>query len=173
MILTKARTSGQHAAAQPRPKPRRVSQCHKPTILIAEHRDEVFARLAWDLAGMGATVFRAARARDIATMCNHTSADLALCFMHLPDESGWLASAKMRMGSNTLRIWLYSAWESQCDWEWAKSCDAERIIYYRGDLFVLSDAIRANMRDLGNGFGHNAEWNSENVYSQSSRWDHL
>ena len=110
-------------------------------ILVAEHRDEVFARLAEDLRKMGHTVFRASRADDVCRVYSYGQIDLVLYNYDLPCESIWLNATKLRMFDAYVRIWLYMPWKAPFERQWANLSRIERVIYYRGDLFYLADQI--------------------------------
>lgn len=113
-------------------------------ILIAEHRDEVFARLAHDLGAVGCVVFRATRAEEIPSVYAYSEASLAICNSQLPDASGWLTATKLRMFRANANVWLYAPHRSDRDAAWSKLSGVERILYYGGDLFCLAEQVREN-----------------------------
>jgi hypothetical protein len=114
-------------------------------ILIAEHRDEVFASLAHDLGAVGCVVFRATRAEEVPLVYAYSEASLAICNFQLPDASGWLTATKLRMFRANTHIWLYSPQQSALDESWARLSGVERILYYGGDLFRLAEQVRESM----------------------------
>lgn len=120
-------------------------QAEIPRVLIVEHRDEVFARLAWDLTEAGVGVYRATRASDLAWMPSNVSASIILCYIHLPDESGWLSITKLTLSNVGPRVWLYSPQRTVEDQAWQSLSDVEHVFYYNGDLFQLSEAISMKM----------------------------
>lgn len=111
-------------------------------ILIAEHRDEVFARLAHDLGAVGCVVFRATRAEEVPLVYAYSEASLAICNFELPDASGWLTATKLKMFRANANIWLYAPQESARDAVWARLSGVARILYYGGDLFHLAEQVR-------------------------------
>ena len=123
------------------PQPRRVGVAPSRRILIAECRDEVFARLAGDLSEAGYKVFRATSADQVPRIYGYAAADLVICSMHLPDASPWLVATKLKMCRPGARVWAYAAWASDDDQEWAAFSEIERVLYYRGDVFRLSRLI--------------------------------
>jgi hypothetical protein len=122
----------------------RVARC----ILIAEHRDEVFARLAHDLGAMGCVVFRATRAEEVLYVHSYSAAILTLCNYELPDASGWLTATKLQMFRACSRVWLYAPQQSAVDVTWARLSGVERVLYYQGDLFRLAEQVKENMLKL-------------------------
>src|SRR3990167_767700 len=113
--------------------------CRK--VLLVEHRDEVFARLAADLTDVGLRVKRATCAAEASRECARFSPGVLAANVDLPDGSGWLLTAKVRLMSATPPIWLYVPWPSPDDAAMAKFVGADDLIAYRGDLFRLSDEI--------------------------------
>ncbi len=113
--------------------------CRK--VLLVEHRDEVFARLAWDLADAGLQVRRVTCAAEASRECARFKPDVLAANVDLPDGSGWLLTAKLRLMSATPPIWLYVPWPSPDDAAMAKFVGADDLIVYCGDLFRLSDEI--------------------------------
>ncbi len=111
-------------------------------VLIAEHRDEVFARLAHDLGATGHVVYRATGADEVPRIYSLAEACLAICNINLPDASGWLTATKLQMYRADARVWLYAPNKSSVDATWAQLSGVERVLYYQGDLFRLSDQIR-------------------------------
>lgn len=111
------------------------------TILVVECRDEVAARLVADLTAMGIRVQRAARAVEASRCCASFRADLLLVNVDLPDGSGWLLTAKLRLFAPTPHIWLYAASPSPNDRAFAKFVGADGLIDYEGDVWRLSAEI--------------------------------
>lgn len=133
-------------------KPRTAYQCApvplSPTyrILLAEYRDEVFARLEADLREIGHSVFRATRSDELRQLYGHFAPDLVLCQHDLSGHSGWMAAANLQMSYTTARVWLYSPWKSSFDPTWVKMSGIESVIYYRGDLFRLASEVSKRIR---------------------------
>jgi len=127
-------------------------QLHKPSreqrrpdrVLIAEHRDEVFARLAADLRKAGYTVFRASRADQVCHMYSYGQIELVLYNFQLPRENIW--SKKLRLFDAYARIWLYVPNRATVDQ--ADVSHLDWVIYYQGDLFHLADQIQQNLAEL-------------------------
>ncbi len=111
-------------------------------ILIAEHRDEVFARLAHDLGAIGCIVFRATQAEEVPLVYAFSEASLAICNFDLPDASGWLTATKLTMFHASAQVWLYAPHQSACDESWARLSGVERLLYYGGDLFRLAEQVK-------------------------------
>ncbi len=67
------------------------------TMLLVEYRDEVFARIAADLAAAGVVVQRADSGAEASRIFAQQGAGLLLVNADLPDGSGWLVSSKLRL----------------------------------------------------------------------------
>jgi DNA-binding response OmpR family regulator len=111
---------------------------HTLTILLVEHRDEVFARLAADLAGVGMRVDRAHSGLEAADRCRRRRPDLLMVNAWLPDESGWLVTGKLRLADPELPIWIYTPRSSSDDVAMANFIEADELIDYEGDLWRLA-----------------------------------
>lgn len=138
-----------HAKPNEQPRPAGLSLCwdeeSRPlacrNILIIEYRDEVFARLAADLSEAGLQIERATCATGISRKCASFSADLLVVNVDLPDGSGWLLTAKLRLVPPAPRIWLYAPWPSPNDMAMTEFVGADDLIAYGGDLYRLSTEI--------------------------------
>ncbi len=117
-------------------------------ILLVEYRDEVFARLAADLTKVGLRVERAVCAASVARACVDFPADLLVVNVDLPDGSGWLLTAKLRLSSAASRIWLYAPWPLPDAVAMAEYVGADGLIAYDGDLYRLSAAILSRVSVL-------------------------
>ena len=117
-------------------------------ILLVEHRDEVFSRLATDLTAAGLQVSRAMYAADAMKELVHCAVDLLVANFDLPDSSGWLLTAKARLVSPTPRIWLYAPWPSPHEMAMAQFVGADGLIAYRGDICRLSAVIISRLTVL-------------------------
>lgn len=110
-------------------------------ILLVEYRDEVFARLAADLAEVGLQVERAVCMAGALKAHVRLPADLLLVNVDLPDGSGWLLSAKLRLVSATPHIWLYAPRPLPDAVAMAEYVGADGLLAYDGDLYRLSASI--------------------------------
>lgn len=126
-----------------------VAKTPRYTILLAEHRDEVFARLAADLADLGHSVSRATEAAEIPRLYALAKASCVICNFQLPHTTGWLTATKLKMYHPNARIWVYMARKDDRDRTWAKLSGIERIIYYQGNLFRLADHVRQDLLHPG------------------------
>ena len=112
-----------------------------PTVLLVEHRDEVFARVAADLGESGYTVVRATTASEALGLYARTKHTFVLANLSLPDQSGWLLAGKLHFISGDVRIWLYESEKTATDVAMAKFLRVDELLEYGGDLLGLSDAI--------------------------------
>jgi DNA-binding NarL/FixJ family response regulator len=112
-----------------------------PKVLLAEHRDEVFARLAADLAQAGLRVIRATTAQEAVERHRSHRPILAIVNRDLPHESGWLLVAKLHLAASAVRVWVYQPTRSPADVAMARFFGVDALVDYGGRLFCLSDAI--------------------------------
>jgi len=110
--------------------------------LIAEHRDEVFARLAADLRASGYTVFRATCVDDVARMYSYGQIELVLFNFDLPCNDIRVAARRFHVFDAYARIWLYGPTPRTGDRDHADLSRVEEFIEYGGDLFRLADRLR-------------------------------
>jgi len=114
-------------------------------VLLVEYRDEVFIRLAADLAEAGILVQRASSAEEASRRHPHCRADLILVHALLPDENGWLLVQKLRAVDREVPIWVYTPWASSSEAALAEFVQADALIYYRGDLLRLASQLLERM----------------------------
>lgn len=120
----------------------------QPTILLVEHRDEVFARLATDIAEFGFRVIRAKSAIETMKLYDKHKPTLIVGNVDLPDQSGWLMTAKLRLSDRGIRVWLYQRQPSNYGQEIAEFLKVDALLPYRGDLLSLSEQVINLMADL-------------------------
>ncbi len=118
------------------------------TVLVVEYRDEVASRLVADLTALGMYVERAACATGVSRRCASLEPDLLLANVDLPDGSGWLLTAKLRLVSPTLPVWLYAASPSPNDVAFAEFVQSDDLIDYGGNVWKLSSEIASRLWDL-------------------------
>ncbi|NOY40341.1 MAG: response regulator [Planctomycetes bacterium] len=119
----------------------------KPTVLLIEHRDEVFARLATDMAEFGMRVIRAKSAAEAMELYNTYEPTLLVGNIDLPDQSGWQMTAKLQQFGRRVRVWLYQHQPSSYGHKIANFLGVEAPLAYRGDLLGLSEIIVNRMDD--------------------------
>lgn len=139
---------GSVAEILPLPPSRGPQRVPCRTVLVVEYRDEVFARLATDLTEAGLRVERAVDVTDAAQAYLRDPAELLAVNVDLPDETGWLVAAKLRLLSASPVIWLYASWPSSDAMAMAEYVGADRLIGYEADLGRLSAAILSQMSIL-------------------------
>ncbi|NOY40608.1 MAG: response regulator transcription factor [Planctomycetes bacterium] len=137
VALESSRQQTRHSGGAQSPFPRHV--------LIVEFRDEIYASLSRVLEDEGLTVSRAEKASEVAAMSSGTSRDIVLINEAMPDESGWLISAKLRLSNTPRRLWMYTAKKLYCLQEWQELAGVEHSFCYGGDLLRLILALRAQI----------------------------
>lgn len=117
----------------------------QPIALLVEHRDEVFVRIATDMAEFGIRVVRAKSATEALKLCGTYKPALVVANVDLPDQSGWLLAGKMRFVNQRIRVWLYQTQSTSYDLGLVNFLNIEALLDYQGDLFGLSETIIALM----------------------------
>jgi len=117
----------------------------QPIALLVEHRDEVFARIATDMAEFGVRVVRAKSATEALKLCGTYEPVLVVANVDLPDQSGWLLAGKMRFVNQRIRVWLYQTHSSSYDLGLVNFLNIEALLDCQGDLLGLSETIVALM----------------------------
>jgi hypothetical protein len=117
------------------------SEVTRPTAVVAEPRDEVFARLATDLAEAGIKVVRAKTAGEAIRHCATYQPTLIVSNLDLPDQSGWLLAGKLRFVDPDVRVWLYQPQTTSYEKGMARFLRIEELLDYGGDLLGLSETI--------------------------------
>jgi DNA-binding NtrC family response regulator len=113
------------------------------TILLVEHRDEVSARLATDLAAAGMRTVQAKTTTEGLRRCVREPTALLVVNADQPGESAWLLAAKLHLTHPAARIWVYMHRASTFDVEAANFLTVDELIEYRGDLSRLTGEILA------------------------------
>lgn len=107
-----------------------------PLVLLVEPRDEVFARLAADLAEAGLVIARAATPRQTLKRSALDSPVLVIVGLH--DPIGWQLVSKLRFLEPATPIWTYATRRSPADITVANGLGVEALLHYGGDLWQLS-----------------------------------
>ncbi len=113
----------------------------EPTVLLVEHRDEVFARLATDMAEFGIRVLRAKSTNEAMKLYDKQKPTLIVGNVDLPGQSGWLMAAKLRLFDRGVCIWLYQRQPSNYGQEIATFLGVDVLVPYQGDLLSLSERV--------------------------------
>ena len=115
------------------------------TILLVEFRDEVFARIAADLAATGVVVQRAGNGAEASRVHARRGISLLLVNADLPDGSGWLLGSKLRMVDPEVSIWIDTPGATSDAVSMANFIAADELIEYGGDLWRLSGEIASRL----------------------------
>lgn len=113
----------------------------QPTALLLEHRDEVFARIATDVAEAGMRVVRATAATEALTLCGGYKPTLVVANIGLPEQNGWLLAGKLRSADKRVCVWLYQPETTSYDEDMAEYLRVDQLLDYEGDLLGLSETI--------------------------------
>ncbi len=126
---------------------KRQSVTQQPTALLVEHRDEVFARIATDLAEAGLRVIRAKTVVHAMALSVSHEPMVVVANVDLPDQNGWLLAGKISFIDPTIRVWLYQPRTTDCDAVLAAFMRVHELFEYGGDLLSLSETILQAIAD--------------------------
>lgn len=113
----------------------------QPTALLVEHRDEVFARIATDMAQCGMRVIRATSAIEALKLFGTYEPTTLVANVDLPDQNGWMLAGKVRFIDSDVRIWVYQPESEPDDDGMAQWLEVDELLDYGGDLLGLSETI--------------------------------
>lgn len=113
-----------------------------PTVLVVEYRDEVFHRLEADLGWAGFRVTRAYCASEGIIQYFLFRPDLVVANVDLPDQSGWLLTARLCVTEPRPHVWRYKSIATRADAARAGFLGAEELLAYR-TIQDLSNALFA------------------------------
>ena len=113
----------------------------RPTVLVAEHRDDVIAGVAAQLRGGGLRIVRARNGFEAMKQYGLCAPRLVVANVALPDHSGWLLAGKLRFVDPDRRIWLYQSRTSATDVAKARFLEVEELVEYADDPRRLARAI--------------------------------
>ena len=112
-----------------------------PSVVIIEHRDEVFARLASDVEAFGLKAVRARSAVETLRLLGDRDVALVVINRDLPGQNGWVLADRFRVVAPHVDVWLYMSQASMYAGNLAHLVKVSETVTYGGDLFTLSDAI--------------------------------
>ena len=113
----------------------------RPTVLLLEHRDEIVARLATDLAEAGLTIIRPLSVSSALRACSRRWFDMVITTVDPPHDDGWRFAQRLRIRQPTMCLWLYQSHKTATDVSRANTLGAAELIEYRGDLLDLSEMV--------------------------------
>ena len=119
----------------------RAPKKKRPIAVVAEPRDEVFARLAADLAESGMQVVRAQTASEALRHYARCEPALMVANVDLPDQSAWLLAGKLRFVDPNVRIWIYQSQSSPYERGMASFLKIDELLTYGGDLLGLAETL--------------------------------
>ncbi len=115
---------------------------HRPSVLIADHRDDFFRPLKEFFEAEGVQVLRATAGSQVTSAVVDVHPDVVIIHERLPDESGWLISCKLRLRSFWQPVWIYAETRPlSCD-DWKELSGVDEIIEHRGLVSSLLWQIR-------------------------------
>lgn len=113
----------------------------QPMALLVEDRDEVFARIATDVAESGMRVVRAKSATEALKLCGRYEPALVVANVDLPEQNGWMLASKLRFVDQKIQVWLYQPKSTSYSKGMADYLRVDELLEYGGDLLGLSETI--------------------------------
>ena len=125
--------------------PRRPARCgpQPQGVLLVEPDSVLSGRLSAVLSAAGLKVERVTDAGAAYERLRRSPAGLVVSNVRLPDESGWLLAAKLRLSSPRPRVWLHSVDRQPWEVPFAAFIGAERLIRDRDELRPLVVRVAA------------------------------
>lgn len=111
------------------------------TVILVEHRDEVYARLAADVEQFGGKVVRTESVEESLRLVSICDSALVVANRDLPGQNGWVLADKLRLVAPRVEAWLYMPEVSTYAEILASFLPVTELVVHGGDLFSLSDAI--------------------------------
>lgn len=111
------------------------------TVILVEHRDEVFARLAADMEQLGVVVVRAESPAEALRLAGRCDSALVIANRDLPEQNGWVLADKLSQVAPNIEAWLYMPQASMYAEVLARFLQVTELLVHEGDLFSLSDAV--------------------------------
>jgi len=102
----------------------------RPRVLIVEYQDEIYGALETVLEEAGCEVARAATSDSVLTVVNCLTPSLIIINADMPDQSGWLIAAKLRLSNCRDQVWLYLASPSLSPASWQSLAGVDKVIEY-------------------------------------------
>jgi CheY-like chemotaxis protein len=117
------------------------------TVILVEHRDEVFARLAADIEQLGLVVVRAESPDEALRLVRRCDSALVVANRDLPGTNGWVLADKLNQVAPHIEVWLYMPQASMYAEILARFLKVSELLIQEGDLFSLSDAVTGRLAD--------------------------
>lgn len=117
------------------------------TVVLVEHRDEVFARLAADIERLGVVVVRAKSPAEALRLVSRCDSALVIANRDLPEQNGWVLADKLSQVAPHVEAWLYMPQASMYAEVLARFLKVTELLVHEGDLFSLSDAVAGRLAD--------------------------
>lgn len=120
------------------------TESEMPSMLVVESRDVLYQHLSVDLTRAGFRVMRATCASAGITRYFSLRPDFVLSAVDLPDQSGWLLTAKLCVTEHQSKIWLYQSKTSRADAIKASLIGAQELLAYESPQ-ELSSAVLSSL----------------------------
>ena len=112
-----------------------------PTLLLMEHRDEVFARLATDLSETGLAVIRTCGAAATKRVRSRRRLGFIVINADLPNLDVWQFAREIQCDIAENCFWVYKSRCTAADVSRARASLVDELIAYGGDVLYLADCL--------------------------------
>lgn len=117
------------------------------TVILVEHRDEVFARLAADIEQFGNVVVRAESVAEALRLIGRRDLTLVIANRDLPEQSGWVLADKFSQIAPHIEAWLYMPQASMYAEILARFLKVTEMLIHEGNLFSLATSVTQRLAD--------------------------
>ncbi len=125
----------------------RPPDLRRPSVLVVEFCDAEYARLKAQLEDYGFQTGRAVSGAAVASSFSRLGPDLVLLNADMPDESGWLITAKLRIAGHQAPVWLYAQREPPSQAVWQLVSGVNEVIVYDGSPVALASLVRSQLQE--------------------------
>lgn len=120
-----------------------ISESTFKAILVVEPASVLQMHIAKAVAAMGYTTALAQTATEATDRVRRHKPGLIIANVSLSDESGWLFVNKLRIHDCRTPVWLFGRTPNLRLYRWAEFSLVERLIFYQGDIGLLTDTLRS------------------------------
>jgi len=107
----------------------------------------VYATLKTQLEDYGFETGRAVSGAAVASSFHRLAPDLVLLRADMPDESGWLITAKLRIAGHQQPVWLYAQRESPSQAIRQQVSGVNEVIVHDGSPTAFAGHVRSQLQE--------------------------
>ena len=124
-----------------------AEQCRLRVVLV-EHRGAESAALKTVLARGGCEVKCAASSEAVFVAASRFAPTLIIINADMPDQSGWLIAAKLRLGNYREQMWLYVSQQPCATANWKEFAGVDKVIKHDALFTQFLQTVEQEIADL-------------------------